>query len=101
MKNSREKCDFLIVGSGASGAVIAARLSENPDYKVVLLEAGGNNNSLLLNLPGLGFAVANNPIVEEISCVKDLPDVVKSVIDPLMSVNISFLNLGKSKFICC
>ena len=61
MKNSREKCDFLIVGSGASGAVIAARLSENPDHKVVLLEAGGNNNSLLLNLPGLGFAVANNP----------------------------------------
>ena len=61
MTNFCEKCDFLIVGSGASGAVIAARLSENPDHKVVLLEAGGNNNSLLLNLPGFGFAVANNP----------------------------------------
>ena len=61
MKNFRETCDFLVIGSGASGAVIAARLSENPDYKVVLLEAGGKYDSLLLNLPGLGFAVANNP----------------------------------------
>ena len=61
MKNFRETCDFLVIGSGASGAVIAARLSENPDYKVVLLEAGGKNDNLLLNLPGLGFAVANNP----------------------------------------
>ena len=61
MKNLRKHCDFLVIGSGAAGSVVAARLSENPDHQVVLLEAGGNNNSLMLTLPGLGFAVANNP----------------------------------------
>jgi choline dehydrogenase len=56
-----KSCDYLVVGSGASGSVVAARLSEDPDVSVVLLEAGGTNDSLLLRLPGLGFAAANNP----------------------------------------
>ena len=61
MKTLPEKCDYLIVGSGAAGAVVAARLSENLDASVILLEAGGKNNSLLLRVPGLGFAAANHP----------------------------------------
>ena len=61
MKTLPEKCDYLIVGSGAAGAIVAARLSENPDASVILLEAGGKNNSLLLRVPGLGFAAANHP----------------------------------------
>mgnify|MGYP001156968850 FL=1 len=61
MKTLTEKCDYLIVGSGAAGAIVAARLSENPDASVILLEAGGKNNSLLLRVPGLGFAAANHP----------------------------------------
>ena len=61
MKTLTEKCDYLIVGSGAAGAIVAARLSENHDASVILLEAGGKNNSLLLRVPGLGFAAANHP----------------------------------------
>ena len=61
MKTFPEKCDYLIVGSGAAGAIVAARLSENLDASVILLEAGGKNNSLLLRVPGLGFAAANHP----------------------------------------
>ena len=61
MKILPEKCDYLIVGSGAAGAIVAARLSENLDASVILLEAGGKNNSLLLRVPGLGFAAANHP----------------------------------------
>ena len=61
MKTLPEKCDYLIVGSGAAGAIVAARLSENPHASVILLEAGGKNNSLLLRVPGLGFAAANHP----------------------------------------
>ncbi len=54
-------CDYLVVGSGAAGSVVAARLSEDPDISVMLPEAGGRNSSPLLRLPGLGFAAANHP----------------------------------------
>ena len=36
-----ERFDYVIAGAGSGGCVLAARLSENPDNRVLLIEAGG------------------------------------------------------------
>jgi choline dehydrogenase len=43
--------DFVIAGAGSAGCVLANRLSADPEINVLLLEAGGRNSSLYINMP--------------------------------------------------
>ena len=47
--------DYVIVGGGSAGCVLAARLSENPSVRVCLIEAGGRDTNPLIHVP-VGFA---------------------------------------------
>ncbi len=43
--------DYIIVGAGSAGCILASRLSEKPEISVALIEAGGSDNSVFVKMP--------------------------------------------------
>ena len=64
--------DYIIVGAGSAGCVLANRLSENPDNSVLLLEAGTPDSSPWIHVPVGYFKTMHNPRFDW--CYKTDPD---------------------------
>ena len=59
----KQTVDYVVVGGGSAGCVLAARLSEDPKINVVLLEAGGEDSNPLIHIPAGYVKTMGNPAI--------------------------------------
>ena len=64
--------DYIIIGAGSAGCVLANRLSENPNNKILLIEAGGKDSYPWIHIPVGYYKTMHNPKTDW--CYKTEPD---------------------------
>ena len=71
------QADYVIVGAGSAGCVLAARLSEDPNISVILIEAGGHDARLSVQVPGGFIRTMVNPKINSVCVERRLTKTIK------------------------
>jgi choline dehydrogenase len=62
MADAAERYDYVIVGGGTAGCVLACRLTEDPDVRVLVLEAGGAGIPANVDVPPLWYTLLGSAV---------------------------------------
>ncbi|TPK62417.1 alanine-phosphoribitol ligase [Mesorhizobium sp. B2-4-15] len=60
-------CDYIVIGGGSTGCVVASRMSEDADVSVVLLEEGPNDVNPYIHIPGAYYKTAQGPLLKRMA----------------------------------
>ncbi|MER8456387.1 GMC family oxidoreductase N-terminal domain-containing protein [Mesorhizobium sp. M1300] len=66
--------DFIVVGGGSAGCVVASRLSENPDVSVLLIEQGPRDSSPYIHMPVTYYKTAQGNLLQRLEQVRSEAD---------------------------
>lgn len=94
--------DYVVVGAGTSGCIMASRLSEDPSARVLLIEAGGRDQNPTITMPGglpfvyqnkrIGWGIRSGP--EPYANNKTVDEKAGRVIGGSSSINAMIFNRG-------
>ena len=73
--------DFIVIGAGSAGCVVANRLSADPTTRVLLLEAGGKDRNPWIHIPVGYFKTMHNPATDWCYATEPEPELEGRVLD--------------------